>query len=181
MSLQISAQVAVTGHVVDDENKPLAFVIIKCLNTQHKMRGYATSSNNGSFSINAERGDSLTFTMLGFQEVHIAVKGDMKPLTVKMGSGAIELKEVSVKSDKVHERGDTVSYVVGAFANSNDRSIGDVIAKMPGFDVDKSSGKISYEENLSASSISKGLTCWEENMERQQIHCRRMRLVLSKL
>lgn len=47
------------------------------------MRGYATSSNNGSFSINAERGDSLTFTMLGFQEVHIAVKGDMKPLTVK--------------------------------------------------------------------------------------------------
>lgn len=145
LSLQISAQVAVTGHVVDDENKPLAFVIIKCLNTQHKMRGYATSSNNGSFSINAERGDSLTFTMLGFQEVHIAVKGDMKPLTVKMGSGAIELKEVSVKSDKVHERGDTVSYVVGAFANSNDRSIGDVIAKMPGFDVDKSSGKISYE------------------------------------
>ena len=96
--------------------------------------------------------------------------------------GAIELKEVSVKSDKVHERGDTVSYVVGAFANSNDRSIGDVIAKMPGFDVDKSSGKISSRrENLSASSISKGLTCWEENMERQQIHCRRMRLVLSKL
>ena len=27
----------------------------------------------------------------------------------------------------------------------NDRSIGDVIAKMPGFDVDKSTGKISYE------------------------------------
>lgn len=181
LSLQISAQVAVTGHVVDDENKPLAFVIIKCLNTQHKMRGYATSSNNGSFSINAERGDSLTFTMLGFQEVHIAVKGDMKPLTVKMGSGAIELKEVSVKSDKVHERGDTVSYVVGAFANSNDRSIGDVIAKMPGFDVDKSSGKISYEGKPVSKFYIEGLDMLGGNMERQQIHCRRMRLVLSKL
>ena len=29
LRLQISAQVAVTGHVVDDENKPLASVIIK--------------------------------------------------------------------------------------------------------------------------------------------------------
>lgn len=145
LCLQISAQVAVEGHVVDDENKPLASVVIKCLKPQHKMCGYATSGNNGVFSINAEVGDSLIFSMLGFQEVHIAVKGNMKPLTIKMCSGAIELKEVSVRSDKVHERGDTVSYVVGAFANSNDRSIGDVIAKMPGFDVDKNSGKISYE------------------------------------
>ena len=145
MRLQISAQVAVTGHVVDDENKPLASVIIKRFSAQHKMRGYATSNHDGEFLINAEVGDSLTFSMLGFQEAHIAVKSKMQPLTVKMSSGAIELKEVSVKSDKVHERGDTVSYLVGAFANSNDRSIGDVIAKMPGFDVDKSSGKISYE------------------------------------
>lgn len=145
LCLQISAQVAVKGYVVDDQKKPLASVVIKCLNFQHKMRGYATSTNDGVFSINAEVGDSLVFSMLGFQEVHIAVKGNMNPVTVKMRSGAIELKEVSVKSDKVHERGDTVSYVVGAFANSNDRSIGDVIAKMPGFDVDKSSGKISYE------------------------------------
>ncbi len=143
--LQISAQVAVEGHVVDDENKPLASVVIKCFNPQHKMRGYATSSGNGVFSINAEVGDSLTFSMLGFQEEHIAVKANIEPFTIKMRSGAIELKEVSVKSDKVHERGDTVSYVVGAFANGNDRSIGDVIAKMPGFDVDKNSGKISYE------------------------------------
>ena len=45
----------------------------------------------------------------------------------------------------MHERGDTVSYIVSAFANSNDKSIGDVIAKIPGFDVDKISGKISYE------------------------------------
>lgn len=69
----------------------------------------------------------------------------MKPLTIRMSDGAIELREVKVKSDKVHEHGDTISYIVGAYANSNDRSIGDVIAKMPGFDVDKSTGKISYE------------------------------------
>ena len=68
------------------------------------MRGYATSNHDGEFLINAEVGDSLTFSMLGFQEAHIAVKSKMQPLTVKMSSGAIELKEVSVKSDKVHDR-----------------------------------------------------------------------------
>lgn len=145
LCLQISAQVAVKGHVVDDENKPLASVVIKCLNAQHKMRSYAMSNDEGAFSINAEAEDTLTFSMLGFQEVNVVVKGNMKPLMVKMCSGSIELKEVSVKSDKVHERGDTISYVVGAFANGNDRSIGDVIAKIPGFEVNKSTGKISYE------------------------------------
>ena len=74
LRLQISAQVAVTGHVVDDENKPLASVIIKRFSAQHKMRGYATSNHDGEFLINAEVGDSLTFSMLGFQEAHIAVK-----------------------------------------------------------------------------------------------------------
>ena len=92
LRLQISAQVAVTGHVVDDENKPLASVIIKRFSAQHKMRGYATSNHDGEFLINAEVGDSLTFSMLGFQEAHIAVKSKMQPLTVKMSSGAFELK-----------------------------------------------------------------------------------------
>lgn len=143
--LPVSAQVTVSGHVLDDEDKPLASVIIKCLGMRHKMRGFATSGNDGAFTIKADDGDSLNFSMLGFREQQIAVKNGMKPLTIKMHSGAIELKEVAVKSDKVHERGDTISYIVGAFANANDRSIGDVIAKMPGFEVDNTSGKITYE------------------------------------
>ncbi|GJG28417.1 hypothetical protein PRRU23_21170 [Segatella bryantii] len=87
----------------------------------------------------------LEFSMLGFKSQRIEIEGGMKPLIVKMSDDAIKLKEVTVKSDKVHEHGDTISYIVGAYANGNDRSIGDVIAKIPGFDVDKSTGKISYE------------------------------------
>ncbi len=147
VSLRLKAQssITVTGHVVDDTDKPLPSVIIKRYVTGHKMRGYTSSGSDGAFSIKAETGDMLEFSMLGFENEEVAVKEGMKPLTVKMKSSSIELREVTVKSDKVHERGDTITYVVGAFANGNDRSIGDVIAKMPGFDVDKSTGKISYE------------------------------------
>jgi len=145
LCVSISAQTLVTGRVIDDNGKALPSVIIKRYGPQHKMQGYAMSKDDGAFSITAEVGDSLNFSMLGFKSQTFAVKDNMKPLTVKMSSGAIELKEVKVKSDRVHEHGDTTTYIVGAYANSNDRSIGDVIAKMPGFDVDKSTGKISYE------------------------------------
>ena len=144
-SLPITAQVLVSGHIIDDENKPLASVIVKRFGAHHKMRGYTTSSDKGYFSIEAEVGDTLNFSLLGFTDQQVSVKNNMKSLTMKMHNAAITLKDVVVKSAKVHERGDTVSYIVSAFANSNDKSIGDVIAKIPGFDVDKKSGKISYE------------------------------------
>ena len=144
-TLSVSAQTVVTGHVVDDHGEPLPSVIIKRYTQGHKLGGYTSSGSDGSFSIKAETGDSLIFSMLGFKTQRIAICGNLKPLTIRMSDGAIELREVKVKSDKVHEHGDTISYIVGAYANGNDRSIGDVIAKMPGFDVDKSTGKISYE------------------------------------
>ena len=144
-TLSVSAETIVTGHVIDDKGEPLPSVIIKRYTKGHKLDGYTSSGIDGSFSIKAETGDSLIFSMLGFKMQCIAVSGNMKPLTIRMSDGAIELREVKVKSDKVHEHGDTISYIVGAYSNGNDRSIGDVIAKMPGFDVDKSTGKISYE------------------------------------
>lgn len=144
-ALSVSAETIVIGHVIDDRGEPLSSVIIKRYTKGHKLGGYTNSGSDGSFRIKAEAGDSLLFSMLGFKSQHVAVTNNMKPLTIRMSDGAIELKEVAVKSDKVHEYGDTISYIVGAYANGNDRSIGDVIAKMPGFDVDKSTGKISYE------------------------------------
>lgn len=144
-ALSVSAQTVVTGKIVDSNGEAVPSVIVKRYIAGHKMRGYTCSSSDGSFCIKAEIGDMLEFSMLGFKSQRIEIEGGMKPLIVKMSDDAIKLKEVTVKSDKVHEHGDTISYLVGAYANGNDRSIGDVIAKIPGFDVDKSTGKISYE------------------------------------
>ena len=144
-ALSVSAQTVVTGKIVDSNGEAVPSVIVKRYIAGHKMRGYTCSSSDGSFCIKAEIGDMLEFSMLGFKSQRIEIECGMKPLIVKMSDDAIKLKEVTVKSDKVHEHGDTISYIVGAYANGNDRSIGDVIAKIPGFDVDKSTGKISYE------------------------------------
>ena len=47
----------------------------------------------------------------------------------------IQLKEVTVKAKKIRQRGDTLIYQVATFAKDGDRSIGDVLKKMPGIQV----------------------------------------------
>lgn len=55
----------------------------------------------------------------------------------------IRLKDVTVKAKKIRQRGDTLIYQVATFAKDGDRSIGDVLKKMPGIQVAED-GKISY-------------------------------------
>jgi len=62
-----------------------------------------------------------------------------------MQEEAIALKEVTIKASKVREHGDTLTYNVASFADQNDRSIGDVLARVPGFEVNKQNGQIMYE------------------------------------
>lgn len=61
-----------------------------------------------------------------------------------MVDDTINLKEVVVKADRVLLKGDTISYLVGKYATQNDRNIGDVLERIPGFELDRRSGKISY-------------------------------------
>jgi len=44
-----------------------------------------------------------------------------------MEGETVSLKEVTVKTNKVRENGDTITYNVATFADRNDRSIGDLI------------------------------------------------------
>lgn len=54
------------------------------------------------------------------------------------------LKEVAIKAERIREQGDTIIYNVVSFALAQDRSIGDVLKRMPGINV-SNSGKIQYQ------------------------------------
>jgi len=45
----------------------------------------------------------------------------------------------------VREHGDTLTYNVATFSDQNDRNIGDVLSRIPGFEVNKQNGQIKYE------------------------------------
>ena len=141
------AQVNVSGTVVDKEsNEPLtgASVIVK--GADGKIKKYATSKGDGGFvmSVPSVRGCRMEVSMMSFAKKTIPLDSVSFPITVYMEPGTTLLKEVTVKADRIREQGDTITYNVGSFAQQQDRSIGDVLKRMPGINVE-SSGKIQYQ------------------------------------
>ena len=141
------AQVNVSGTVVDKDSKePLtgASVIVK--GADGKIRKYATSKGDGGFamSLPSVAGCRLEVSMMSFAKQSISLDSVSLPLTVYLEPGKTLLKEVTVKADRIREQGDTITYNVGSFAQQQDRSIGDVLKRMPGIDV-ANNGKIQYQ------------------------------------
>ena len=147
VAVSAAAQVNVTGNVIEKErNEPIvgASVIVK--GADGKIKKFASSKSDGGFSITmpSANGCRLEVTMMGFAKQSIPLDSVSFPITVYMEPGTTLLKEVTVKADRIREQGDTITYNVGSFAQQQDRSIGDVLKRMPGIDV-ANNGKIQYQ------------------------------------
>lgn len=141
------AQVNVTGTVVNKENnKPLAGASVIVKGVDGKIKKFASSKSDGGFAVTmpSVNGCRLEVAMMSFARQSIALDSVSFPLTVYLEPGTTLLKEVTVKADRIREQGDTITYNVGSFAQQQDRSIGDVLKRMPGIDV-ASNGKIQYQ------------------------------------
>ena len=137
----------VSGLVVDKKTNELlvgASVIVK--DADGKIKKFASSKADGGFAITVPsvNGCRLEVTMMSFAKQSIPLDSVSFPLTVYMEPGTTLLKEVTVKADRIREQGDTITYNVGSFTQQQDRSIGDVLKRMPGIDV-ANNGKIQYQ------------------------------------
>ena len=146
-SLTGVGQVNVSGVIVKEgSNEPLTGASVILRNAEGKIKKYATSNANGKFSISTPeiKGYTLDVSMMSFAKHTVKLDSLQFPLTIVMEASATILKEVAVKADRIREQGDTITYTVGTFAQAQDRSIGDVLKRMPGIDV-SNSGKIQYQ------------------------------------
>ncbi len=146
-AMNSAAQVAVSGVVIDKETtEPLtgASVIVK--GADGKIKKYTTSKADGGFAIPITDVTDcrLEVSMIGFSKKVIPLDSIHFPLTILLEPGKTILKEVTVKAERIREQGDTITYNVGSFSQTQDRSIGDVLKRMPGIDVAKN-GKIQYQ------------------------------------
>lgn len=141
------AQIDVRGVVVDiTDGEPLAGASVIVKGADRKIIKFASTKADGEFSlqVRSTEGCRLEVSMMGFSRQSLALDSIALPVTVGMRPGATLLREVTVKADRIREQGDTLTYNVGSFAQSQDRSIGDVLKRMPGIDVAES-GKIQYQ------------------------------------
>lgn len=136
-----------TGRVTDKSGKPLVSASVVAKGDGGSVVAFARARQDGHFSLTIPQGKeakSVEFLMMGFGKVVIPLKDYKNGQTIKMQEQAIALKEVKVTPQRIREQGDTLTYSVESFKLKQDRSIADVIAKMPGLEV-LPSGTIRYQ------------------------------------
>ncbi|TKC56145.1 hypothetical protein E5359_013990, partial [Bacteroidales bacterium] len=144
----IMSQTVIKGNVSESvSGKSIVGANVMAKNLNGKLIGFSLSDEEGKFSIKInESADSLyiSSTMIGYKPFSTKIRVDDTPLTIIMEEGALQLQEVVVKGDRIRENGDTITYNVGSFAQKQDKTIGDVLKRMPGIDV-ANNGKIQYQ------------------------------------
>ena len=142
------AQITISGHICDqDSGAGVSDVNVMLQNDKRTiLYGYAISDANGDYTV-SYNGDAQTLQIVvtGFN-----IQGQSKSITAKsqrvdfnIEYSALEIREVVVNAESVQRQSDTLSYNVSSFINVTDRSIGDVLRKMPGLSVAES-GEVKY-------------------------------------
>ncbi len=139
------AQQIVQGTIMDAEKDiPLSNVQVT-IKQDKVILQYTYSDEQGHFKIKGEsRADNiLTFSLIGYKPVEIKMTEIQDRILVKLYPQSIVINEVVIKAPKIRGQGDTVTYFVNQFSSDRDKTIGDVLRKMPGINVD-TKGKITY-------------------------------------
>lgn len=145
-------QINVTGKVTDSAGKPLSSVSITLVKKNGGIvLGFAISAPNGTYKLQyggafVKDTFSVEASSIGFSKQSLPVTAAIQSSDFKLRSTSAKLPNVSVKNNRpfIKKVGDTLNYDVASYTDKQDRSIGDVIKKLPGVDVD-ADGKISYQ------------------------------------
>lgn len=135
------------GKITNTDGKALEGVSVMLLNAKGQPAGFGRSLNNGNFSISPQQGktaQTIQFSKMGYETRKIPLKDFHNGETFVLEEKAFELKEVKVTPDKTMQRGDTTTYLVSAYMQKQDRSIADVLKKIPSIEV-RQDGQISVD------------------------------------
>jgi hypothetical protein len=139
----------VSGKLIDAKSKkPLQGITVLLKNTDNKIIAFKASNGEGEFTLltkNHLEGAYLEINHLGYKKKRIDNIKSNQQVLVELEENTILLEDVEVKSrPRIKQEGDTLSYNVSSFAKEEDRSIGDVLKRMPGIEVSES-GQIKYQ------------------------------------
>lgn len=147
-STHLYAQTTLTGIVrSQNNNQPLSGVMVSLKQDGSKrVIKFTTTQSDGSYKleINTQlKGYMLQFSLMGHATLTTLLTEGKTKYDVTMTEKIIELKEVTVKAPSIRQRGDTLTYSIASFADANDKSLADVLKKMPGIEVTES-GQIKH-------------------------------------
>lgn len=139
----------ITGYVrlTDGHGVDFANVTVTPANEPKNILASTFTDDKGGFSLSVASGcDSLLLKASGMEinTTQIIIPNRSGEYIIISENKTVKLREVIVKSKKIYSNADTVNYNVSSFLSSNDRTIAEVLRKMPGISVSES-GQVSYQ------------------------------------
>ena len=148
LAVHASAQMRVTGRVIDLQNKPVSDVIVKLVSGS-KTLAFTSTNAKGEYAIemkSAPTGEvTLQFTHISYEKEseRLSLKERVTKVDMLLTPKAVSLKEVTVKPDPLRQKGDTLTHNLASFLGKGDVTLEDGLKRLPGVDVSKNGG-ISY-------------------------------------
>ncbi|MDR0438004.1 MAG: TonB-dependent receptor [Bacteroidales bacterium] len=139
-------QVTLQGTIKDEQGVAISDAIITVLRNDGAILNFTYSDAQGRYSITRNSQDDslhIRVSCLDYATQLITVTNRSQQLDFSLVQQATELTGVTIRPRDVWRNRDTVSYSVLSFANPSDRTIADVLRKMPGIEV-QPSGRILY-------------------------------------
>ena len=147
-TFDVLSQAILTGHVINDKKEPVFNASVVLMRMCDSLTlNYTFTDDKGHYKLITENKEEKWFlAVYGFnlKRQFKVVENKTQTVDFTVVEEALQLKEVSVKSEKIWGGNDTVNYVVDAFRDTTDIVIADVLKKMPGIEV-KDDGKVEYK------------------------------------
>lgn len=142
------AQTTITGKVTDTDGQavPSASITIEEPGKDAIM-AYSISNAKGEYKVTFTTSESnvdLKIKAFNHKALTRTVKNATQNLNFTLETDATEIKEVKIKTKLITKRGDTLTYDLKAFESQSDRTLADVLKKLPGIEVN-SDGTILYQ------------------------------------
>lgn len=144
----LCGQVSLQGRVMNTEGKALPRInILVYLPGSKVLVAFAVSDSEGHFQTSVKiPSDSLDVEVssIQYRNEYRKIANTSQNLQFQLVYEVKQLEGITVKASPIEQRGDTISYLVSSFAAKEDRSIEDVLRRMPGIEVEPN-GRILYQ------------------------------------
>lgn len=135
--------------IVSGDDGVLSGAVVVCLRkgqTKVSYTEYTLTDAQGRFALKLNsppvKGDSIRVSMLGYVTATLPVVLSDN-MDIRMKDDVVQIREVIVRAPKVRWASDTVKFNVQSFIEAQDKSISDVLKRMPGIEV-RDNGDIYY-------------------------------------
>lgn len=139
------SKVDLRGIIKERDGEVVPGVMVTIKDNGNKNVTYTISNDKGIFSLSVpkELDGTIHFSCIGFKELIIPLNQFKNNADYILSEEAFQLNEITVRVPPITAKGDTLTYNVNSFRDASDRTIEDIIKKLPGVNV-SDDGRIYY-------------------------------------